>query len=783
MPTTHHTLSAPARLSAHAEVAPNARPPLLWWEWPLLGLALASFLAQLWWAAPQKSAAFDEQYHLVSGYSYLRTGDFRLATNHPPLMGLVAALGVWNRADLVLPLDHPAWQAGDRFLFSDVFLWEANPDPQAILVAARRPIMLVGLLLLVVLFAWARQLQGRWASWLVLGLATFDPNLLGNARVVTTDLGLTCLLGLATWRLWCWLEQRTWPNLILAGIGAGLAMGVKYTGLFFWPSALLVLLLYPATTKEDTRWQRACGLAGMGLTALGVIWALFRFDFGPMPAGPIPWPLPAPFYWQQLYNTFFRIVDLQGARYDFFWGEAANHGWWSYFPVAIGVKTPLPVLILASMGLVTALRQWGWRRTSILLSLPLLFLLLGLTGVLTIGYRHILPIVPFLLLLAGLTTNLPRPNLHAVNGTIHNSQFAIHNSPFTIHNLLLAVLLIWAALGSLRLYPHEESFFNELAGDWYNWSNLLVDSNLDWGQDLPALRQVMAEQGISEVNLAYFGKAVPEQYGVRYRPLPGYLRFVEGTELNAYNPYQPEPGWYAISATSLRLGLHQAESIELYRWFRDQRPVARAGYSIYLYHVTDPANLPVIPKVVVGQPAYLVAAPDLGIQPAQRVQIKWLQTPDVQFFPAGASFVPLALYQPVQANFSDHFTLLGYTLPSAVRPGASVTLTLYWQVGTQPLPQPAPTRGNALAAFVHLTAPDDPGQKIAQFDGWPTAVRGLEPGDVIAQPVTLDLSPEATAGRYALLVGLYSPQSLARLPVTEPPGQADFMRAGEIEVQ
>ena len=76
-----------------------------------------------------------------------------------------------------------------------------------------------------------------------------------------------------------------------------------------------------------------------------------------------------------------------------------------------------------------------------------------------------------------------------------------------------------------------------LAGSWPNWSNILVDSNLDWGQDLPALRAKMDELGIETVNLAYFGKGVPEAYGIRYRPLPGYLRFIEGVELNAYNPH------------------------------------------------------------------------------------------------------------------------------------------------------------------------------------------------------------------------------------------------------
>ena len=142
-----------------------------------------------------------------------------------------------------------------------------------------------------------------------------------------------------------------------------------------------------------------------------------------------------------------------------------------------------------------------------------------------------------------------------------------------------------------------------------------MDSNLDWGQDLPALKQVMEARGIDSVNLAYFGKAVPEVYGVRYRPLPGYLRFMQGREVSAYNPYTPSPGWYAISATALRLGTLQPDTTDLYAPFRSMQPVDRAGYSIYLYKVEDPAGEQVVHPVVVDKPVYQVPPSELGIAP------------------------------------------------------------------------------------------------------------------------------------------------------------------------
>ncbi|MFN8487155.1 MAG: glycosyltransferase family 39 protein [Caldilineaceae bacterium] len=753
-----------------------------WWDYLLLLVALSLFAGQDLLASPLKSAAFDEQYHLAAGYSYLRTGDPRLATTHPPLMGMLGGLALFGKP-VNLPLDHPAWATGDRFLFSDVFLWEANSDAQALFVAARRPIIAVGLLLLVGLFCFARRLLGRQASWLVLLLATFDPNLLSNARVVTTDLGLACFLLFALWRLWCWLEQRSWLNLTLVGVCVGLAMSAKYTGLFFWPSAFLITCIYPFTAKEDRVWWRWLGLGGIGLVAYLVIWAIYGFTFGAVQAKFIQLTLPAPFYWQQLFNTYFRIVGLQGARYDFLWGEASNKGWWYYFPVALAVKTPLPLLLLFLAGLFAISRQKLWRRTSVLWVLPGFFLALGLTGILTIGYRHILPAIPCLIMLAGYTLTPPQPSPEGGSSALPPSGEGWGGVRW-LTKTLVALLFLWLVVASLRIWPHQEAFFNELAGDWYNWSNILVDSNLDWGQDLPALREVMDKMGIAEVNLAYFGKAVPEEYGVRYRPLPGYLRFVDGVELNAYNPYQPEPGWYAISATELRLGLFEANNVNLYTYFRNKRPVARAGYSIYLYHITYPDTLPVKRVAVFGQPAAQLSAEQLGIQPGVRIQVKWAKSPETALYPLGKDFAPPTdgNYHTVNANYADTFTLLGYTQPAKVKLGNSAHLTLYWQVGRKPMPMPAPTKGSPVSAFIHVID-GDPAKIVAQYDGWETALRGLEPGDVIVQQADIDIGDQVQPGKYTLLIGLYSPQNGARLTVNTPQGLVDAVTVDQLRVK
>ena len=106
-------------------------------------------------------------------------------------------------------------------------------------------------------------------GWLVLVLAAFDPNLIANSRIISTDLPLTALFVLAAWRLWCWLEEGRWYDLLLAGVLGGLTMAAKYNGLLFWPVAGLAALLY-LPPGDDFRianrswWQRLLGVVGSG---------------------------------------------------------------------------------------------------------------------------------------------------------------------------------------------------------------------------------------------------------------------------------------------------------------------------------------------------------------------------------------------------------------------------------------------------------------------------------------------------------------------------------------
>ena len=556
----------------------------VWW---VVGALLLFFFLALD-SAVGDSPTMDEQNHIARGLAFLRTGDPRLSLEHPPLINALSALPLLTMPELRLPTDHPSWERREGWYeFADLFLWQYNDDVDRIVFLARMPVIFLLMGLALTGYRFARHLWGGATGPVALGLLLFEPNLLAHGRYATTDLGGTLFTFLATvmlWRLWRRPDGHDWRGWAWAALAIGLAFGSKMSALGFavvW-AVLAALPLYPAGGRSAARAaaRRLAQLAAAGLVALLVVWAIYAFQWGqfafisPELASLNHWAGPMPTFWAGVEQI--ALLSGGGRAQSFLLGRFSDTGFVAYFPVALAVKTPLVVLAAAGLAAVLLLRDGRTRRRALFLLLAgLLFFGLTMTGALNIGYRHALPALPYWLVLA---SGLAAPELASLR--LLGRAALTSRRAAVVAALATVVVALW-------IHPHYLSYFNPIAGGPANGYRVLIDSNVDWGQDLLRLKRWMAEAGVDSVRLGWFGTADPDYYAIAHEPLPGLGRdaFFRRWWDVPFDPAQPEPGVYAISATSLWETPLRPEEKHVYAWFRAHEPSARVGYSILIYNV------------------------------------------------------------------------------------------------------------------------------------------------------------------------------------------------------
>jgi hypothetical protein len=235
---------------------------------------------------------------------------------------------------------------------------------------------------------------------------------------------------------------------------------------------------------------------------------------------------------------------------SFLLGQTAPNGWWYFYPIALAVKTPLPLLLLGLAGL-TLLAVRGLRSPSLYaLAPPACFVSILLFACLyshiNIGVRHVLIAFPLLAIGAGyLLAQLWQTRALGLRAA-------------------LALAVIWQCGTLVWSYPDYLPYFNLLAGE--HPERILVDSDLDWGgQDLRRLEKVLAERHVTSLHLGYKGTA-----DLMREPLPSF---------EPLRPNQPVTGWIAI--TMLTLQENQAG----YAWLTRFQPLQHVGKSFELFYV------------------------------------------------------------------------------------------------------------------------------------------------------------------------------------------------------
>jgi hypothetical protein len=471
---------------------------------------------------------------------------------------------------------------------------EDNPrNYNAVIFLARLPGIGWSLLGLWIVGLWAGDLYGCRAALFAVVMWCFGPNVLAHASLSTPDLpcAVSCLAAAYTFHRY--LLAPSAPAAYSAGVLLGLAQLTKFTALTdyaAWVALLVVANFSPALVAYRamplSRRVAHAALAAVtsvvvinvGYTCEGTWTPLGEFDFvsrttskpGVAGArtnrfsaswlGSVPVLLPANY----VRGLDLQQADFEGKRKSYTSGEWRDRGWWYFYLYALVVKVPAGTLVLGGVGLALAFCPRFRRFDELVVWSPavVIFIAASVKTGYTMHFRYVLPALPFMLVGLSKVAEL-RPAWCRV--------------------------AVWMFAGSsvvssLSVYPHSLSYFNEPAGGPDRGHEYLVDSNIDWGQDLFYFQKwAIKHSEIKSIGIAYFNFidyriVLKEEYGKVPPDPPSALGQMNPDQAVRYGPH---PGWFAADIHNL-----MDPSGRCHYLMRHFKPVAKAGYSIWIFHIT-----------------------------------------------------------------------------------------------------------------------------------------------------------------------------------------------------
>jgi len=561
-----------------------------------VGVLLLALVGQTTLSIPGLSLTCDEQSHVAAGLWYWKRGDFRMVPETPPLIQSYATIPLLFTR---IKMPSGGFEKTGNILSYAAKLIRANwDDYHDYLIATRLMIAALSVCFACCVWRSARAMHGASAGIAALFLYCFSPNILAHSSLLTTDIGCSFLIFGSAFALWrfasAWESADRVGGLActgrsaVVGIATGLALLAKMTSLclFFLIGSVLVALAIRALLAQRSS-ARRIGMLAAGAVVIVLAAALtvnvgylfdgsgrnlseyeFRSTFlrrvkHVLPPGT---PVPLPYHYV---DGFDRLRCDTESRYPVFLrGELSTKGWWHYYFLAYFWKVPIPMLILLSVAIAKRLRHPRMPTVADCIIPCAAMLVFGVMSFLTdinIGLRYVLPAFAFIFVwVAPALSGLLRARL--------------------VGRVAGVVLAAGYAASALTVWPHHLSYFNWVAGGPANGYRLLVDSNIDWGQDLISLRRYIADHDIPRVKIAYFGPLVdPDMYGVSHEHLP------DG----------PTTGTIAISVSLLQglpqIAIYRRDSVftrptRSFEWLKAFEPIGRAGYSILIFDIT-PADL------------------------------------------------------------------------------------------------------------------------------------------------------------------------------------------------
>lgn len=538
-----------------------------------LGVLLALLHAVLaLTAAATKSMTADEIAHLTAGLAYNSRADYRLQPENGNLPQRLAAVPMTLAGVSLPPATLPSWPAADVWNYGHAFFFERGLAADEWLFLGRGMIALVSAATGLLVFCWSRALFGWRGAFFSLTLFVFCPAFLAHGALATSDVVMAFFFLAAVGAWWRHLERPGAGGAALSAFVLGLACVAKFSAVLLAPMFALSALVWLVGRARVAGWRPSLARLARStaihlVVAWATIWLFYGFRYGAFSSelaggarfyrGDWDWIL-TDFGWSRpilviardwhllpeafLYGFAF-VVQFAKERGAFFNGDYSLTGWVSFFPFTFLVKTTLPLLILVVAGAASAARMvWTGINTGRIAALnirlrpftPLAALFVvywgtSLASHLNIGHRHILPTYPVLFIAAGWF-----------------GQWLDRRRP--VASAVVAGLALWHAGESLRARPDYLAYFNQIVGGPANGWRHLVDSSLDWGQDLPALKTWLDANARGEkVFLSYFGAGDPVYEGIVATALPSL------PDVGPPKKWQPlTAGVYAISATMLQ---------------------------------------------------------------------------------------------------------------------------------------------------------------------------------------------------------------------------------------
>lgn len=553
---------------------------------PVAALLIIFFLLVLTSVSTKSPICDEAGHHIAAGYSYVKTGDFRMNPAGPPLIRILMGFPLLF-LDLKIPTDHPSWSSIASTDFSYQFLYVYNKDADKIVFLSRLPMILVSTLMGLIVFLWSKRFYGYKGAVFALFLYTFSPAILANAGLAMLDTSCAFFIFLAAFRFWVYIKEKTVFNAVLCGVCFGLAQSAKLTSLILYPIFLILAAADIVLCKKETRISLSLKLfkdiSVICLTGFFVLWATYFFEFKPLLKNApdleekieyikkfskiVPFvdkdrfsgaliyfakniPIPLSAYLISI-SGIARSVAF-GDQKLFFMGRNFMGGSKIYYTVLFLIRTPLPFIILLILSV------FLFRKTKRIDTISGLFLIVPIAVIFTAvsfsklqgGIRYILPVYPFLfVLMGGLVTVNANSIVRGAKGIFY-------------------ILCAWYAVSSVAAFPHYIAYFNELTGgpDGFGYR---ITSDADWGQDFKELKKYIDKNNIKSIKLLCFGSSSPEYYGIPYE---------EFQERENMSPIAGK--YYAISSRFL----------PKIKWADQYAPIDKVAHNIFIYYIIDEKN-------------------------------------------------------------------------------------------------------------------------------------------------------------------------------------------------